>query len=93
MRLCDSSSHMLSCGLCVNMSTVIIRLCFHQVIMLSSGLCVNMSVVNMRLHVSPSHYVVMWIMCQHVNSYHEASFFTKSLCCHVDYVSTYQLLL
>ena len=65
---------------------------FYQVIMLSCGFCVNMSTVIMRLHVLPSHYVVMWVLCQHVNCYHEASCFAKSLCCHVDYVSACQLL-
>ena len=59
---------------------------FHQVIMLSCGFCVNMSTVIIGLH-----YVVMWVLCQHVNCYHEALCFTKSLCCHVDFVSTCQL--
>ena len=49
---------------------------FHQVIMLSCVLCVNMSTVITSLHVSPSHYMVMWILCQHFNCHHEASRFT-----------------
>ena len=65
---------------------------FHQVSMSSCGLSANMSTVIMSLHVSPIHYVIMCIMCQRVNCYHEASCFTKSLCCHVDFVSTCQLL-
>ena len=65
---------------------------FYQVIMLSCGFCVNMSTVIMRLRVLPSHYVVMWILCQHVNCYHEASCFTRSLYYHVDFLSACHLL-